>query len=697
MSWASPALFSVLVAALALPLVIHLLNKSFPRFFRFPSIELIKQTMARRSKLYRWRHWILLLLRTACLALLLAAFLRPVWKRFGADAAAKGGRQVLLVLDHSVSMEHRGDGPTSRERAAHEALKLLESLGANDAVNLLLMDPSPTSCFLDFSKDHAEARRFLGRLKPGLGRADVNLANGLAARLVAKAAASRPEIYYLSDFQRKNWANANFTALPAGARLFFVDVGPAHRDNRAILGASLSQAQVLAGDTVLLEVTVGNFSGEAFGGRLTVTLDQRFSFDQEVSIAPWSEGKVLVPVSAGGPGVHLCEVKLPPDALEYDNHFCLALAVQEKEEVLIVTDGPGDPKSGAYFLKTALNPFEGEAGSLLPRVIGSNELTPSRLAGVRKVFFTQLNGLNPEAGAALAKFLFQGGGLVYFLDGRADAANLAALEKALGPNTMPVRLAQRRSATNLVSGAQQVVRGDFKSRYLKLFQGAARQNLALLEFYDYYQASATGAGAILLAYGEESPAMAALHHGLGTMLLLNFSASELSSNLARQRVFPAWMQDLVKALSADEPPPPAYTIGETVHTEVWRSEMRDLDFKSPSGAPVTVKRELTGERYSVTFTPDELGFYTLGSPRPLYAFGINTSPDEADLRPIDKDVLPRDFAAEHEAHFVAGAEDFAELAQGRPLFHWFILGALAFLILESGFQFLLRSRAAGKG
>jgi hypothetical protein len=181
------------------------------------------------------------------------------------------------------------------------------------------------------------------------------------------------------------------------------------------------------------------------------------------------------------------------------------------------------------------------------------------------------------------------------------------------------------------------------------------------------------------------------------MLLLNFSASELSSNLARQRVFPAWMQDLVKALSADEPPPPAYTIGETVHTEVWRSEMRDLDFKSPSGAPVTVKRELTGERYSVTFTPDELGFYTLGSPRPLYAFGINTSPDEADLRPIDKDVLPRDFAAEHEAHFVAGAEDFAELAQGRPLFHWFILGALAFLILESGFQFLLRSRAAGKG
>ena len=272
--------------------------------------------------------------------------------------------------------------------------------------------------------------------------------------------------------------------------------------------------------------------------------------------------------------------------------------------------------------------------------------------------------------------------------------NLLALERAVTPDLMPMRLTQRRTATNVVSGAQQVVRGDFKSRYLKLFAGAARQNLGLLEFYDYYQASATSAGGVLLAYGDESPAMAALHHGLGTLLLLNFSANELSSNLARQRLFPAWMQELVKAVSVNEPPPAAYTIGETLHTEVWRKEMRDFDFKDPAGVPVMVNRELTGERCSVVFTPDQLGFYTLGAPRPLYAFGINTSPDEADLRPIDKEVLPKDFAADREAHFVAGAADFEQLAKGRPVFHWFILGALGALMLESGFQFLVRRKTS---
>jgi Aerotolerance regulator N-terminal/von Willebrand factor type A domain len=692
MSFLSPTLFAALLPLVALPLVIHLLNRSFPRHFKFPSIELIKETQAQRSRLNRWRHWILLLLRSIFLLLLLAAFLLPVLRRFGNDAPA-GARRVLIVLDHSVSMEHKGDGPTSRERAIHEAAKLIESLDSKDVVNILLMDTTPSTCFVEFSDDHSGAKHFLAQLKPGLGRGDVNLANAFAARLISKSN-QRSEVYYISDFQRKNWANVNFTGLPPTTRLFFVDVGPTRRDNRAILDARLAQAQVLAGDMVMLEATIGNFSKDPFDGRVTVSLDQRYSFDQEVSIAPWSEGKVTVPVSAGGPGLHLCEVRLPPDALEQDNQFRLTLAAQEKEEVLIVTDGPDDQKSGGYFIKTALNPFDNEAGSLLPRVIASTDLSSSRLAGVHKMFFTGVNRLSDDACAAVGKFLFQGGGLIYFLDGPADSQNIAALEKQIGPHTMPLRLAQRHTATNVVSGAQQIVRGDFKSRYLKLFQGSARQNLALLEFYDYYQAGTTVAGSVLLAYGDDSPAMAALHHGLGTMLLMNFSANELSSNLARQRIFPAWMQELVKSVSSDEPPPAAHVIGETLLAEVWRSDMRDEEFKSPSGAPVTVKRELAGDRYSIAFTPDQLGFYTLGSPRPLCAFAVNTSPDEADLRPIDKDVLPKEFAENREAHFVAGADDFEELAKGRPIFHWFIFGALVFLLLESGFQLLIRRRPA---
>ena len=407
MSFLTPALFAVLIPLAALPLVLHLLNRGFPRHFKFPSVELIKETLARRSKIHRWRHWILLLLRTIFLLLLLFAFLQPVLKRFGTNPADQSGRQVLIVLDHSVSMEHKGDGPTSRERAIHEAVKLVDSLGSEDAVNILLMEPNLNQCFVAFSKDNDAAKRFLNQLPPGLGRADVNQANAVAAKLFSQTMA-RPEIYYVSDFTRKKWANANFTALPPAVKLFFVDAGPARRDNRAILEARPSQTELLAGDTVPLTVTLGNFAAEPFNGRVTVTLDRRFSFDQEVTVAPWSQEKVTVPVSVGGPGVHLCEVRLPADALEFDNHFFLTLTVQEKEEVLIVSDEPDSRKSGAYYLKTALNPYAHDAGSLLPRLLTSDELSPARLAGVQKIFFTQVKPLSPEACAAVAKSVFQG-------------------------------------------------------------------------------------------------------------------------------------------------------------------------------------------------------------------------------------------------------------------------------------------------
>ena len=124
-------------------------------------------------------------------------------------------------------------GAIAETAIIHEAAKLLDSLSPDDFVNVLLMETTPATCFVDFSQDHVEAKLFLGRLKSGLGRADVNLANGLAARLISKTA-SRPEVYFISDFQRKNWANANFTAIPPAAKLYFVDVGPARRGLKRI-------------------------------------------------------------------------------------------------------------------------------------------------------------------------------------------------------------------------------------------------------------------------------------------------------------------------------------------------------------------------------------------------------------------------------------------------------------------------------
>jgi hypothetical protein len=693
MTFLNSALLPGLVLLVGLPLLIHLLNLQFPRLFEFSSVKHIRATIAQRSRIFRWRHLLLLLLRTLFLVLLLLAFLRPLIPRFGSAANQQTGRAVLIVLDHSLSMEHKGGGVSSRQRAEAEADKILATLGADDTVNVITAGQAAKSCFFELSRNHAEAKRFVAALKPGLGRADFTQANVLAARLLAPSK-DRPEIYYLSDFQRRNWANVDFTALPPAARLFFVDVAPPKPDNRAILGASINQSQVLAGDTVTLEVEIGNFRDQPLQESLKVVLDARTSFEKEVAVAPWSTAKVTLPVPPGGPGLHQCEISFTPDDLALDDRFSLTIPVMEKEGILIVSDVPDPQKDAVLFLKTALNPYDNFAGSLLPEHVPAAGVTSAKLATVRKIFFTRTGRLNDAAAKLVAEFIFHGGGVVYFLDGERDAVNLAALEKAIAA-PLPLKLGARRVAKNVGTGAQQIIKGDFKSRYLRLFRGANRQNLALLEFYDLYDAGSTGAGSVLLTYADDTPAMASLNHGLGTMLFMNFSVGEFSSNLARQRIFPAWMQEIVKNITSDEPLPSSSLLGDPVSDEVWKSELEKAPMRKPSGELLEVKTEPLGERAGISFVPDELGFYTIrAGGKLLHAYGVNPSSDESDLRPIDRSLLPEQLSEKGQrGFFVQGREDFDDLILGKPIFHWFVLAAVALLVVELAFQFLLQRTA----
>ena len=635
----------------------------------------------------------LLLLRTAFLALLLLAFLKPLLRRFDSKANQQAPRVVLMVIDHSLSMEHRGGGLSSRQRAENEAEKILATLGAEDSVNIITAGQVPQSCFFEFSRNHAEAKHFLSAIKPGLTRADFSQANAVAARLLAQGG-RRPEIYYLSDFQRRNWANVDFTALPPSARLFFVDCAPPHPDNRAILGASLSQAQVLAGDTVPIEVEIGNFRDQAMQEPVKVVVDGHTSFENEVTVAPWSTAKVTLPVLLGGPGLHQCEISIAPDDLALDDRYYLTIPVMEKEGILIVSDTPDPQRDAVLFLKTALNPYEDQSGSLLPEQVPAAGLTSAKLAAVRKVFFTRAGRLDDATCKLVADFVFHGGGLCYFLDGENDASNLAGLEGAVASGPLPLKLGTRRVAKNVGTGAQQIIRGDFKSRYLRLFRGANRQNLALLEFYDIYDAAPTGTGNVQLTYADDTPAMASLNHGLGTMLFMNFSVSEFSSNLARQRIFPAWMQELVKNLSSDAPRPVSSLVGEAVTDEIWKSELAANPLRKPSGGTLEVKAEPLGQRVGIAFTPDELGFYTMRGTKLLHSYAVNPPPEESDLRPIDRSLLPEQLSEKGQTgFFVQGHEDFENLILGKPIFHWFVLAAVALLLLEILFQLFVQRTA----
>src|SRR4029079_3392123 len=110
--------FLVGVSALAIPVLIHLIQPERKRGVVFPSLMFLPripyQSVRRRSI----RHWFLLLLRAAAILLIVAAFARPFIPQGAlAGAATEGAREIVVLLDQSASMGYGDHFQRAREAA----------------------------------------------------------------------------------------------------------------------------------------------------------------------------------------------------------------------------------------------------------------------------------------------------------------------------------------------------------------------------------------------------------------------------------------------------------------------------------------------------------------------------------------------------------------------------------------------------
>src|SRR6478672_2657823 len=129
MSFLAPAFFFAL-AAVAVPIVIHLIQRERKEVVRFPSLMFVRKIPYQSVQRRKIHNWLLLLLRAAAILLLVAAFSRPFFTQdpTKVSAASSGAREVVILLDHSASMGF-GD---HWEKARAAANKVVSGLSGGD-------------------------------------------------------------------------------------------------------------------------------------------------------------------------------------------------------------------------------------------------------------------------------------------------------------------------------------------------------------------------------------------------------------------------------------------------------------------------------------------------------------------------------------------------------------------------------------
>src|SRR2546421_4273650 len=83
------------IAAVSVPLVIHLLTRRTRRRMDLPTVKFLQRTLANQSRLFKWRHLLMLLVRTLAVAALFLTFLKPI---LNSPLAAGANERVAAVV-----------------------------------------------------------------------------------------------------------------------------------------------------------------------------------------------------------------------------------------------------------------------------------------------------------------------------------------------------------------------------------------------------------------------------------------------------------------------------------------------------------------------------------------------------------------------------------------------------------------------
>src|SRR6267142_1391307 len=233
MSFLAP-LFFLGLAALAVPVLIHLTQREKKMVQQFPSLMLVRRT---------------------ALAMIIAAFARPfLWRPDASVTIGPGAREVVVLLDQSYSMAY-GDRWDRAKAAARDAIN---RLGVSDRGSIVLFSSGADIALRSTAeKDRLIASMDLATPTPASTRFGPALK--VAGSILAESPLPRKEAILISDFQRNGWRGEEGARLPMGSTLTPVmSGGAAGKPNATITTAALSRSTFSQQERVTLTASVAN-------------------------------------------------------------------------------------------------------------------------------------------------------------------------------------------------------------------------------------------------------------------------------------------------------------------------------------------------------------------------------------------------------------------------------------------------------
>lgn len=618
MSFLTP-LFFLGVAALAAPILVHLVRRTRARRVQFPALTFVRQVPQRTIRRRTLHNLLLLLLRCLAILLIVIAFTRPFFSGGSAAHDNSAAGATVILIDNSLSLRREQLFAQAQQRA--EAA--IDDARTGEQVALLSFDKRYT-VVNRFTSDKNRLRAAVSGLSAGWDGTDYEQALRGAESLLSEIETTGPKrIVLISDFQATGWSQATATfKLGNNTQLTTHDVG----ENNAPPNIAITNVEargVVFGQKYLdnLVVHVSNFSDTP---RDQVQVDFQIN-EQTVekrSISLNSRDSRVVEFTGFNlnEGVNRCTIEIVSNDFAQDNRSYFTLRRETPARALIV-ESASRGRSDSLHLQNALTTNEDLPFTFTLKSTGS--VDPTGISEYSLVILNDSGPISPALAETLARFVEAGGQIIVATGPRTEVESFNSALRRITPATL------REAVQTKAGDSVAITEVKFDHPIFEVFQESGR--LASANVIGYYRSEPSTTAAVLARFEDGSPALVEGRTGKGRVMLFASSLGPSWNDLPLTPLYLPFVHQMVRYAGAREENS-WYGLGQTFTVTKGR-EAAPPPVDTPAGARLSENR-LTPDG-DLLVTAREPGFYRLRyNERPGFA-AVNVDGFEGDFTKLN--------------------------------------------------------------
>ncbi|RXJ45927.1 BatA domain-containing protein [Gelidibacter gilvus] len=620
---------------LIIPIIVHLFQLRRFEKVAFTNVQFLKNITLQTRKSSQIKKWLTLLTRLLLLASIILAFAQPYQANKNSFTTKN---ETVIYLDNSFSMQAKGDNGTLLNAAVQD---LIEHVDENEMLSLFTND-------LNFYNTSIKAiKNDLIQLFYSSNQLDYDAVILKGKKAFSKDKGSIKNFILISDFQQKNDALSLKADSLVDYRL--VQLQPKKINNVSIDSLYISKNVV---ETLELTVLLSNQGNQPIE-TLPVSLfeDNQLIAKSAVTIDNKSETIFTIPNNKAFKG----KITIEDSNLHYDNVLYFNLDEKERIKVLVINE------ANAEFLRKLYTDDEFDL-----TVVNFNELNFNSIIDQNLIVLNELKNIPNALITSLNSFSDDGGTILTI---PSDELELSTYNQLFNSLLLP-------NFSSKISTEKRITKINFSHPLLANVFDKKVDNFQYPKVNSFYSLSSSSVASIL-SFEDNTPFLTQSNN------VFAFAASldDSNSNFKNSPLIVPVLYNIGK--QSLKLPRLYYTIGISntidINTSLLQDEILRLDNADASIVPMqqtfSHKVQLTTDEY-----PNTAGtFEVKNKDNVVRNLSYNYDRKESQLNYMN---LSQVTNSVKNSSVASAIDDIKSTTNVNELWKWFVIFAIAFLIIE---------------